>query len=109
MGNDEEAIKAANEAKEIAEEINHPLSKTNAYYRLGMAYFYQRKLDETKQMFEDALEVAESNGINRNTIYSHLALAKFYWYQKDYKASETNAKAGLSLAKEIGEKNRIVR
>ncbi len=105
--NPAEALRFANEAKQLSEKINYPKGSANAFKGLGLVYVLQGKYVETIESYEQSLAIFDSLGdkagvanilSNEGTVYYNQA--------DDAKALELYLKA-LQVAEQTTDSQRI--
>jgi len=109
IGEDDGAIKSAEQALEIAKSIKHPLAESAALFRLGDAYLYRRDFDKAKEVMLQALVVAEKANISRTVAALEAEMATLYYLKEDYTSSRKHAERAQTVARELGDKTTLTR
>ena len=101
------SYKYAKEALQLAEQINYPEGRSEAFRRMGIYYIYYADYPLALEYLSRALKIAES--INNKSLISKclMNLGLIYYDNKDFNPALNYFAKALRIAKEINDKQDI--
>lgn len=102
VGQNEKAIKLMKKGLELAEDINNLGLVVQYHIHLGQTYLFQKKYNNARDHFEEALPVAKLIGGYHNIARAQGALGSLYFYLGDYDRSFEYLTDEVEICEECG-------
>ncbi|MGB0521669.1 MAG: tetratricopeptide repeat protein [Flammeovirgaceae bacterium] len=97
----QQTIFYASEAVEIAQAANLQLGLANAYYNLGIGYFFQASYPKALEPFMEAYHIYQKKGMKMNMAQAQSFIGGVHLRQKQYQLSLENYVQALNIFEEM--------